>query len=777
MKKKILSLLTAFAMVFGIIAAPFTSASAADETTNSVTVHKLLAKKESTMDAIQEALKEKYVGSDKYLEEEQEKEIKDLYANVAEEIKDVYFAVKYNSGANNGKYVTIEKNVAEDATLQYGAVDSLEVTVPEEFELLAGKTGENGIKFTTKGLKGDFLIEEIHEKSSYVGKDGEALTDSKAVPVEITLPLVNNDGIVPEAHVYPKNTEDKPEIDKNFKKADTADNETELEKADGFTEAENGAGIGVGADYKNYQKKKATAEAEVGKVIPYEVKTKIPAKSNLKTSYWSDEMTEGLTFNEDSVKLTIDGQAAAEDYTLSTEDNENGFKLVLADKGLEKVNGKDKEIEVVLTYTATVNENAISDIPEANDITFHYGNNSSEGNTPIPTKPNENGELTVNKTWADGVPAPGEEAEFTLKNAQTGEVIGTVKFETNKKADTDELETKTTYTPNANYTPIGNEDKDAIVGPANSTEVKTGNEWSFKFTGLDKELQYKVEEKNNMNEIATFEKGKNGEIKVTNKKSKNPQPLNPTEPKVVLGGKKFVKTDEEGKRLAGAEFYVKNSKGEYLVPTLKESNKVEDKKKALDDAVDAYNTGAENIAKADENDFKATVGETEYTDKAEAETALKGLKTAIDKAQEEYNKEFKASATKYEWKAKEEKKILANAVVLKSDAQGRFEISGLEYAKDYALEEKTPPKGFAKLNGDVKFEVAKGTYNGTEEEFKYEETVDTENGEKQTYGKQIINKLVTIPQTGGIGSLIFIAAGLAIMGGAFVAYKKSQATA
>src|SRR5699024_3183908 len=151
--------------------------------------------------------------------------------------------------------------------------------------------------FTTKGLKGDFLIEEIHEKSSYVGKDGEALTDSKAVPVEITLPLVNNDGIVPEAHVYPKNTEDKPEIDKNFKKADTADNETELEKADGFTEAENGAGIGVGADYKNYQKKKATADAEVGKVIPYEVKTKIPAKSNLKTSYWSDEMTEGLTFN------------------------------------------------------------------------------------------------------------------------------------------------------------------------------------------------------------------------------------------------------------------------------------------------------------------------------------------------------------------------------------------------------------------------------------------------------------------------------------------------
>ena len=56
MKKKILSLLTAFAMVFGIIAAPFTTASAAPqagtpvgptadtETTATVTIHKIKVK-------------------------------------------------------------------------------------------------------------------------------------------------------------------------------------------------------------------------------------------------------------------------------------------------------------------------------------------------------------------------------------------------------------------------------------------------------------------------------------------------------------------------------------------------------------------------------------------------------------------------------------------------------------------------------------------------------------------------------------------------------------
>lgn len=63
MKHKILSFLTAFAMVFGIIAAPFVNANAAEEKTNSVTVHKLLAKEGKTLQEIQNALKDKYVGS------------------------------------------------------------------------------------------------------------------------------------------------------------------------------------------------------------------------------------------------------------------------------------------------------------------------------------------------------------------------------------------------------------------------------------------------------------------------------------------------------------------------------------------------------------------------------------------------------------------------------------------------------------------------------------------------------------------------------------------
>ncbi|MDU6063723.1 MAG: cell wall anchor protein, partial [Anaerococcus sp.] len=55
MKHKILSFLTAFAMVFGIIAAPFVNASAEEQkyenSTNKINIHKILFKKEADYNA------------------------------------------------------------------------------------------------------------------------------------------------------------------------------------------------------------------------------------------------------------------------------------------------------------------------------------------------------------------------------------------------------------------------------------------------------------------------------------------------------------------------------------------------------------------------------------------------------------------------------------------------------------------------------------------------------------------------------------------------------
>lgn len=68
--------------------------------------------------------------------------------------------------------------------------------------------------------------------------------------------------------------------------------------------------------------------------------------------------------------------------------------------------------------------------------------------------------------------------------------------------------------------------------------------------------------------------------------------------------------------------------------------------------------------------------------------------------------------------------------------------------------------------------MKKGSYAGTAEEFKYE--VVLAEGQTQTYGQQIKNKKVSIPQTGGIGSLIFLVVGISLMGLALFAYRKNQ---
>lgn len=704
---KLMSFLAAFAMVLSVLVAPFTSANAAEpgtgdtpaateETTKTLTIHKILMSEQGLKD--HDVEKEGYNGT-------KINDIGTFFEKGAKEIDGVYF--KLQELKDKDDTAKAQDYVNDDSKWQ---------DVEGKAGLTGEKEGVDGLQLDTEGLKGAYRIVEDHEKSTYLGDKGETLTGMKAVPSIVVLPLVNNDGVVTDAHMYPKNTSNAPQIDKNFAKA--KDGEKELEVAEGFEDAEEGAGVGIGAEYKNYQKKKATAEAQIGKKVPYEVKTQIPANSNLAEAKWDDKMTAGLTYNKDLV-VTIGGniiKPTAEELTQT----DNGFVLKLQGANLQLLNKKEAPVEVVLRYSATVNSNAVVDIPEANDVNFFYGNTPSKATTPLPTKPNENGELTVKKTWDNGSAwVEGEYAKFKLVDANTGKDVTAA---------------------------------DLVNAPADykfegTVTLSKGTRESYTWKYLNKGKQYKaIEIESKTLSDAEYTKAENGTIEVTNHKSNNPKPLNPTEPKVVLGGKKFVKTNQDGKeRLAGAEFYVKNAAGEYLVPSLSEGNDVAAKKSALDDAVKAYNALTEEQQKG-----------TEGTN----------AKAAIDKAQDEYNKAFKAAATKYEFAAKDAQgNVPANAVVLVSDSQGRFEITGLEYG-DYTLEEKTAPAGYAKRSDTPKFKVEKGSYSTEDVDIKY----NSNDADKSA--KQVINKKVTIPQTGGIGSLIFIVAGLALMGVAFVAMKR-----
>lgn len=734
MKNKLFSIFTALAMVLGILVAPFTSAKAAgtDEITKSVTVHKLLAKEGKTLEDIQKALKDKYVGSDKYIDGDQEKDIKGLYTDEATEIGGVFFALQKQV---DGQW----KYVAKDGTSVAGIQDP--TTKGFADQVLGGETtAADGYKFDTSKLDQSkpttYKIVEIHSLSSYKSADGKVLTDKLAVPVEITLPLVNAKGVVTAAHVYPKNTEDKPKIDKNFDTAKNGD-VNGITKDDLTTDTKDKS---LDINLENEESEKPTAVKSVGQSVPYKVVTEIPAQTKWATAKWDDKMTEGLTYNKNS--LTIELKKGTEtvaltentDYTLTQTDD--GFVLNFEKAGLEILNNKAQKQTLTLKYTAKVNDKSVVKVPESNDITFHYGNNPGHGNTPKPNKPNDDGELKVTKTWADGKWAKNEKAKFKLVDAQTGK----------------DVEAKDLVGAPKDYTFVNEQE----IG---YTEGETKGEATWKY--LDKNREYKVVE---TSVTYTDEKGKEqtltgweaeyavngkGTTEIKNYLTNNPKPLNPSEPKVVTYGAKFVKTNVEGERLPGAEFVVKNEDGNFLVEGTKATRtEYEKAQEAFVDAVKAYNA-------------KVKKGETPTP---EEKANVEKLEKARDAAWNATLQNMDGFTAK--------KKDDAGVLKLTSNELGQFEIAGLKPGK-YTLVEVKAPKDYVdadKATLEFGFTIGK---NGEQDLKDIDFGIDDDN--QADNAQKIVNKKVSIPQTGGIGSLIFVVAGVAIMAFAFVAYKRSEA--
>lgn len=680
---KLMSFLAAFAMVLSVLVAPFTTANAAEETettpdakateTESVTIHKILL----TQKALEDHDKDKKYDGDSI------KDIKDFFKDdTAKEIDGVYF-----------KLQELKDNVKEE---------DADVNDDDQWTDIKGKAGktenESGLKLDTKGLKGTYRIVEVLEKSTYKSEKGEILANSKAVPTLLTLPMVNEQGIIKDGHAYPKNTQDMPKVDKDF------EDQNSLRPVN----AEDAEEIKGGADVDDNQRDKKIATTDLGEKVPYEIKTKIPAHTKYKTLAWDDTMTKGLTFNDD-VTLKIGGADATlgEDYIVSYKDN--GFAIQLLKAGLDKVYDKDAETDIYIKYSATVNDEAVVDETEENELVFYYDNNVSVKGKPEPTNPVD-GNLKVTKNFpnVEGGWVEGEEVIVTIVDAETGKPV---EFEDGQKA------TVTLTKENQNHT----------------------------WTGLDDNKEYKVIETFKPSEIVTYEEGKNGEVIIKDEikpKDEQPKKIEPTEPKVILGGKKFVKTNQDGtERLEGAEFYVKNAEGKYLVEKATDTEAVKEAKAELDKAVEEFN----KLSAEEQN------GE-----------AGKTAQEKVDEKQAAYDKAVEENASGYKWGEKD------NAVVLTSDENGKFEIKGLAYEKDYALEEKTAPEGYAKLNDDVNFTVAKGSYNADNSK----KSIDYEKESGKNDAQKVENKKVTIPQTGGIGSLIFIVAGLALMGVAFTAMKR-----
>lgn len=153
---------------------------------------------------------------------------------------------------------------------------------------------------------------------------------------------------------------------------------------------------------------------EIGQVLTYTITGKVPStKGYTEFTYQvTDTMTEGLTFSKD-VKVSIGGTDVTAAATITN--NGNGFVA-----SVNMMNYQDQiDKPVVITYTATVNENAIQREKETNAATLKYSNNPAD----ITTFEESSVEvdvfsfnIVINKYAANNAETKLEGAKFVLKN-------------------------------------------------------------------------------------------------------------------------------------------------------------------------------------------------------------------------------------------------------------------------------------------------------------------------------------------------------------------------
>lgn len=711
MKKRFLSLIMALAMMVGVFT-PLLS-SAADETEPTkvkVNVHKILIS--------QDAL-DKHDSNKKY-DPTKGVNVKEFFGDAnAKEINDVYF-VAIKEGETG--YADFDKKSKEEQNAILGKIPA------ERQGKTANVNGTDGVIQFNLDNPGNYKIYEVKHKSTYKGPNGEVLTGMKAIPIDLKLPdhARTEAGVQGEIHVYPKNSEKKVQFDKNFAKKNGLEAITDPNTLKD-----------VGAVMDNYNKEKANAKAHIDKEVPYEAKAELPKGSVFTHLDLADSMDKGLKYNEEKgVTVTVtpaldQDLVAGTDYTVTTVGN--GFKVHFNQSGLDKLNkaAETKDLSIEFTYSAKVTADAIVDKPMDNHATFTYNHEppkpSSDKLTPVKDK------INVKKTWAEGTAPTDIIVKYVLLD-ENDMPIADVTF---KNATT------------VDETDLGN----------GITFEKTGN-YAGSFKGLEKGKNYKVKEL-----VNGYEPGYTVEsdtATVTVKNTKTPESITPTPPQVTVGGKKFVKTNQDGtKRLAGAQFAIQNKNAgtnsdKYLKITEKEGTAYADAEKAYNDAIAAVNAA---LAKGEISATnKVTIGTEEFATKDAAMVKVEELRVARDKA-------FTEGKLSYTWVDD-----IKQATKFTSNDKGQFEVKGLEYGNYRAVETKAPAGYALPTNGgNFTFEIAKGTYTG-------QGTIDYVADSAKKDAMQITNNDVTIPQTGGIGTIIFTAIGLAIMASAIIAIKKRQAT-
>lgn len=231
----------------------------------------------------------------------------------------------------------------------------------------------------------------------------------------------------------------------------------------------------VNADSANGGEGKGTAQ-DVGSVVNFKLKSKVPEMDGYDTYTYivNDTMSNGLTFNND-VAVTI-GDVTYTDFTVAQ--NGQSFTITFNNFINQKANaGK----AIVITYSATINENALTTNVETNTVNLEYSNdpndNTSKGKTPDKKVYVYDFDIVIDKYTGDettGDRLAG--AKFVLYKTVDGKNLYYFYNEATDKVEWVEL---------ADVTAVA-----AAIKAGTITEVTTDKNGAAKFQGLDSGTYY-----------------------------------------------------------------------------------------------------------------------------------------------------------------------------------------------------------------------------------------------------------------------------------------------
>lgn len=377
--KKLLSIFLALAMAIGVLVPSLSKASAEAHKTT-VVIHKIVMP-DAAFEAHQTD-KSGYNGT-------KLADIKSFFHAEAKDVAGVKFIVYQVSDSQVGGFTK-----GDDSSLPV----ELKADPSKYYKKIkeSDETKENlGVDITLED--GTYRIIEDREHSSYFNND-KVLTKMKAVPIDLELPMTMPDGkktfdTKDKLHVYPKNTEEAPKIDKKIENDKTSD------------------------------------DVNIGDKIPYVVNTTIPKGSTYKTLRWSDLMVKGLEYNMD-VQISDDSNISLQQNDYLKTETKRGFMITLTAEGLKKVEkaAENKDVKITLKYTATVTKEAKVDEAIPNKIRFDYGNRPNTFTEPSPVKPSGK-KIVITKNWAEGI-LENEKvtAKFDIYEKGTGKFIKTVEL-------------------------------------------------------------------------------------------------------------------------------------------------------------------------------------------------------------------------------------------------------------------------------------------------------------------------------------------------------------